>query len=90
MIGPQRSARGVGGCIDSGKCAELVGKVGLIVKAAIESQLGPCDVLALVQHAHCTLKALYAAPYFGDTPTCSRKICEKRLSRSNLRFGRRR
>jgi hypothetical protein len=65
VVRPGTSARGVGGGVDSREGAELVGKVGLVVKAAIEGEFSPGKISAGVQLLDSALEAENASPDFG-------------------------
>ena len=57
---------GIGGGVDTGEGFEIVGKVRLIVIAAIECQIGPTYICAAMKSSKCGLETLEAAPGFGS------------------------
>jgi hypothetical protein len=69
MIGPQPAAHfRIRTEVDAGEGAEFVGKVGLIVEAAIEGDFGPWDFSTGGHLAHCTLKSYEPAPGLRREP----------------------
>ena len=65
VITPQTLRGGVGCGTQSGEGVEVVGKVGLVVVAASEGQLGPGDVEAAVHRLDGLLEALDQAVELG-------------------------
>jgi hypothetical protein len=70
VVGPAGAVGGVGGGIDSGEGAELVGEVGLVVVTAVKGELGPAYVDSDVELMNGALEALDAAPDFGREADC--------------------
>jgi hypothetical protein len=64
VVGPAGAARGVGGGVDAGESAKLVGEVRLIVVTAVEREFSPANVFTRMQLAYGTLESLNAAPDF--------------------------
>lgn len=65
MVGPRAVVRGVGGCVDSGEGAKLIGEVGLVVKAAFDGQFRPWQVNTGMQLPDGALEAEDARKDFG-------------------------
>jgi len=67
VIGPGAGMGGVGegGGVDSGEGAEFVGEVGLVVEAAVKSEICPGEIRTGMQLLDSPLEAKDAHPDFG-------------------------
>src|SRR5208282_2235674 len=75
VILPGSTACGVGDGIDTGKRAEIIGKMRLVVVSTTECQLRQRQVLSVVQSPHGSLKAANTAPlYRGDSDMFSEHL----------------
>ena len=70
VVSPAGAVGGVGGGVDAGEGAELVGEVGLVVVAAVESKFSPAYVCSCVKLVNGALEALDSAPDLGREADC--------------------